>query len=277
MKKIKNFILNFYYQLEDYLFFKKFESFLKPLNINFIEELKIKHKEAFLKLESFFENENYQDFKVDKNFFYDLTWQTQTVKKNSILNFNHGFLLQYYLSNYLKKNFKQSNQINILEIGTARGYSSICMSKILNDHKINGKIFTIDILPLNKKIYWNSPSDIDGKKTRSELLQKWSDLVSKYLVFLRGYSTVVLDKFHIKRINFAFIDGSHEFEDVKSEIVYISSRQEKNDIIFFDDYNKKEFPGVVKAIEELENNNSYRIDIIDLNQERKYVLAIKNE
>ncbi len=277
MKKIKSFILNFYYLIENYLFFKKFESLLKPLNINFIEELKVKHEEAFLKLKNCFNNKNFQDFEADQNFFYDLTWQTQTVKKDGILNFNHGFLLQYYLSDYLKKNYQQGDQINVLEIGTARGYSSICMSKILNDHKINGKIFTMDILPLNKKIFWNSPSDIDGKKTRSELLQKWSDLVSKYLVFIKGYSIVALDKFHITRINFAFIDGSHDFEDVKNEIAYIKVKQEKNDIIFFDDYNKKDFPGVVKAIEEIKNNNTYRINIIDLNQERKYVLAIKNE
>ena len=277
MIKIKNFILDLFSTTENYLFFKKFENFLKPINTNLIDNLKIKHKQAFMKLEECFKNENFQSFKVEKDFFYDLTWQTQTVNKKSILNFNHGFLLQYYLSEYVKKNLEKDTQINILEIGTARGYSSICMSKILHDYGINGKIFSIDILPLNKKIFWNSPSDIDGKKTISELLQKWSDLVSKYIVFLKGYSRVVLKKFHIKRINFAFIDGSHQFEDVKNEIIYISKRQKKNDVIFFDDYNKKDFPGVVKAVEEIKINNIYQINLIDLNQDRKYVLAIKNE
>ena len=55
------------------------------------------------------------------------------------------------------------DEITILETGTARGYSSICMSKALNDRKQKGKIFTIDILPNNKKMYWNCIEDHKGK------------------------------------------------------------------------------------------------------------------
>ena len=51
------------------------------------------------------------------------------------------------------------NYIKILEIGTARGFSSICMSKAINDTGIKGVINTIDIIPHKKEIYWNCIDD----------------------------------------------------------------------------------------------------------------------
>ena len=63
------------------------------------------------------------------------------------------------------KNFSQ--KINIVETGTARGFSAICMSKALNDSKnIKGEIHTIDLLPVNKAMYWNIIDDNEKKKTR---------------------------------------------------------------------------------------------------------------
>ena len=82
-------------------------------------------------------------------------------------------------------------------------------------------------MPINKKIFWNCIDDLDGKKTRLELLEKWSNYVSKYIIFIKGYSRIILNKIQFPRINFAFIDGSHEYEDVKNEIDYISVKQKK--------------------------------------------------
>ena len=98
--------------------------------------------------------------------------------------------------------------IDILETGTARGFSSVCMSKAIVDSNSDGKIHTIDILPNNKKIYWNCISDIDGKKTRTELLKNWAIYVDK-INFHTGNSINVLKKLDLKRVNFAFLDGSH--------------------------------------------------------------------
>jgi predicted O-methyltransferase YrrM len=39
---------------------------------------------------------------------------------------------------------------NILEFGTASGYATLCMAWAMEDHNIDGKIFTIDIEPMNK-------------------------------------------------------------------------------------------------------------------------------
>ena len=87
---------------------------------------------------------------------------TQVVIKKSTINYQHGRILYAELCNYIRNN--SISNIIILETGTARGFSSVCMSKAISDCKSVGEINTIDILPNNEKIYWNSISDIDGKK-----------------------------------------------------------------------------------------------------------------
>ena len=133
--------------------------------------------------------------------------------------------------------------MNILDIGTAKRFSSLCLAKVLDDFNINGKIFTFDLLPNRVEFFWNSPSDIlDGKISRLNLLEKWEKLVNNYIVFFSTATFNSLRGVDIPVINFAFIDGSHEFKDVIFEIRYIISRLSKNSILIFDDHDKDLFP-----------------------------------
>jgi hypothetical protein len=52
-------------------------------------------------------------------------------------------------------------------------------------------------------------------------------------------------------------------------------RQQKGDIIFFDDYQLEYFPGIVKAVEELEKDGSYRMNTIAVSEQRGYAIAEK--
>ena len=65
------------------------------------------------------------------------------------------------------------------------------MAKALLDRKKDGKIFTVDILPHNKKIIWNCIEDFDGKSTRIELLNNWNKFF-KYIEFKQGRSEKIL-------------------------------------------------------------------------------------
>ncbi|MAV89747.1 MAG: hypothetical protein CMG05_04115 [Candidatus Marinimicrobia bacterium] len=78
---------------------------------------------------------------------------TQVCIKDSKICFAHGrvliFVLRHYVNNlYIK-------YVNIIEVGTARDFSPICMAKALQEDKVKGKIITIDFLPIKKKMYWN--------------------------------------------------------------------------------------------------------------------------
>ena len=56
-----------------------------------------------------------------------------------------------YLQNINKD--LETEKIFILETGTARGFSAICMAKALEDNNKDGLILTYDVLPHSKKCF----------------------------------------------------------------------------------------------------------------------------
>lgn len=229
-------------------------------------------------------SENINNFELNKNFKINLDWyhnlalHTQVVKKKSKINYMHGRLLYSTLRDYIKKKSvqKQKPFLRILETGTARGFSSLCMAKALNDAECSGNIITLDIIPNELKIFWNCIDDHEEKKTRLELLNTWHDLVDKYITFVEGDSRNELSKISFSRINFAFLDGSHTYKDVMNEFNFIKNKQIKGDIIFFDDYNKSQFPGIIKAVDKICLHYGYHKEEVYSDTNRGYVIATKN-
>ena len=239
------------------------------------------NKNTYLDIYNKIQKKNYKEIdnyeknfenKIGSNWLNKLALQTQVVIKKSEINYQHGRILYTELSNYIQKNL--TGKIDILETGTARGFSSICMSKAIEDHNCDGEIHTIDILPNNKKIYWNCISDIDGKKTRIELLKNWSNYIGR-IRFYRGNSVKVLKKMNLNRVNFAFLDGSHNKKKVKIEFDWVKKRQLKNDIIVFDDYDPHNFKGICEFIDNLEKEKSYKITKIFSEKNRGYAIAYR--
>lgn len=214
---------------------------------------------------------------LEKKWLDDLALKTQIVKKKSKLNYSHGRALYSILCNYLQNLIasKKNENVTILETGTARGFSAICMSKALNDKKIAGKIITIDVIGHYKKMFWNCIEDETGRKNRSELIAKWQKELDN-IIFLQGRSSVVLKSIGLNRINFAFLDGQHDKESIRKEFKFVSDKQKKGDIIFFDDVNKDNFSELYDFVIEIENSKKYLVNYIQVNQNRSYAIATKN-
>ncbi len=216
---------------------------------------------------------------IKKNFIKDeiefinnLALITQVTKKKSKTNYLHGFILMKILKEYIKD---KNEKINILETGTARGFSSLIMSRTLKKFQKKYKINTIDIIPHNRKIYWNCISDIDnGRVSRKELIKDYN-LLSKNINFLTGNSYKILRNLKMRRINFAFLDGSHEYKDVKCEFDYIDKRNTIGDIIILDDYTPGLFDGIVRLTNEIMAEKKYFLKIIDEDINRGYVILVK--
>lgn len=214
-------------------------------------------------------------YKINVQWLNDLALRTQVVIKKSQLNYAHGKVLYSALREYISKNL-DLKRILILETGTARGFSSLCMAKALDDSQVSGSILTFDVLPHKKKMYWNCVTDHEqGSITRQKLLEPWENLVNNYIIFYQGYSKIELPKIGLQRINFAFLDGAHTYDDVFSEFQIIKDCQEGGDIIIFDDYNDQLFPGIVKAVDEICNQYGYNKKIINSFDNRSYVIAKK--
>ena len=261
------------------IFFRYLFFFLKigypfgifPWTINKDKYLKIFNDIKIKRYPNIDDYEQKKKFKIEKEWIDNLALTTQVVIKESEINYQHGRLLYSELSEYiLNKNY----DFNILETGTARGFSSICMAKALFDRNKNGKILTIDILPHNRKIIWNCIKDLSGKSTREELLQDWKNLL-EYINFKQGRSERILETNNIDRVHFAFLDGAHNKKTVEYEFEWVAKRQLKNDIIIFDDYSMSQFNGIYKLINEIEDTKRYLIKKVNSDQNRAYAIAYK--
>ena len=224
------------------------------------------HKEAIINVnKSIKEYELISGYSISDDFINELALYTQICIKKSKLNFQHGRLLYSVISEYINKK-KQQNPGNnkpiiVFETGTARGFSSICMSKAFSDNNAFGIITTIDCISHNEKMFWNTISDWNGPKTRQQLLSRWEEELSR-IIFMQGWSES-LSHIGFNRINFAFLDAQHTKKDVMREFKYVSNRQKKGDIVIFDDVTLGIYDGVCEAISEIKLSHPYEVKIIN--------------
>jgi len=221
---------------------------------------------------------NYFGWIFDKKEMDYIGLKLQISIKASLPMYLHGYVISSALYKYLNNN--ERDNITILETGTARGFSSLILAKIMNLLNKKGVIHTIDMNSNREKIYNCLLSAHLGRKVSvNECLKEWEPLVNQYIKFHIGDSKKLLNNLNLERINFAFLDGAHYYEDVKRELEYVNSRQMKGDIIICDDYTKKQFPEICKAIDEFLENNDYNSKIFYGNdgiKMRGYVYMIKN-
>ena len=215
-------------------------------------------------------------YSIDEQWIQDLGLVTQITAKKGKISLNHGRLLYSIIREYVNyHNISNSSSLNIVETGTARGFSSLCMAKALFDSQTNGKILTFDVLPHERSTYWNNITDSKKRYTRQELLKPWSDLTNNYILFIEGDTLQMLQKISPGRVNIAFLDACHTYHSVINECKIIAKYQIENDIIVFDDVNKTLFPGVVKAIQVMSTTMNYSLTVYDISAERKLVVAQK--
>jgi len=214
-------------------------------------------------------------FSLDLKWWRELALHTQVVIKPEKLNFFHGRLLYSVLSKYIDDIETSKKHINIFETGTARGFSSICMSKALIEMNCSGVITTVDSIPHNKKIFWNCIDDHQGPKSRANLLKPWAEELER-IVFIQGWTKNIINRLGLQRINFAFLDAQHTKDDVLSEFCYVKDRQLSGDIIVFDDVTEGLFEGVCDAIKIVERNYPYSIERINFSDNRGYAIAIRD-
>lgn len=212
---------------------------------------------------------------LDKQWMDDLALKTQICIKDSELCYQHGRVLYAVLADLLTKRRDTNLPLSILETGTARGFSALCMARALSDHQNNGRILTYDLLPHRKPIYWNVIDDHDGKKSREELLAPWKDLMRQHIVFVEGDTRITLDSVHLDHIDFAFLDGGHTYEHVTWEFDLVQQRQQQGDVIVFDDYTPGSFDGLVKAVDDGCIRFGYDKQVVTAHQNRGYVIATR--
>jgi predicted O-methyltransferase YrrM len=186
-------------------------------------------------------------------------------------DFNFGALLHYILKNYLSD---KKEEINILEIGTARGFSSLCMALALDGYKYPSKILTLDVIS-NDTDFFQKTFLGNKKISRKKILDKLPEKLVNKIIFLQGDSLSDLKKLYIKNINFCYLDAEHNRKYLKNEINFVKKFQKSGDIIVFDDYDYKNFPEVYEVVNEFIKNEPYEVVLKDLNHMHKIIVLKK--
>lgn len=116
----------------------------------------------------------------------------------------------------------------------------------------------VEIYNSNKVIEYDAIDTFEGSKEHGvvfglyeEAQKNLSLMISKGLVnLIKGHSLEVVNKYEDESIDFCFIDGSHEYEDVKKDILAYLPKVKKGGILAGHDYDKI-WQGVISAVDEL--------------------------
>lgn len=208
---------------------------------------------------------------IEPAWFHQLALLTQVPIKRSEICYQHGRLLYAILTRYIRTRLR--HHLTVVETGTARGFSALCLAKAMDDAGATGKIVSFDVLPHDVKILWNCVRDADGPRTRADLLRDYAALIERYLMFHRGDTKQEMAKMSIPRVHFAFLDSVHTYTHVMAEFASIRDRQTTGDILFFDDYTPDAYPGVVKAADEICRDHGYSRNVVTATRRRQYLVA----
>jgi len=210
---------------------------------------------------------------IEPEWLHRLARLTQVTIKSSDICYQHGRLLYATVVQYVRDHPHES--LTIVDTGTARGFSALCMAKALSDAGACGKIVSFDVLPHDARILWNCVLDADGPRTRQELLQDYADLVERYLIFQRGDTRREMARTSFPRVHVAFLDSVHTDEHVMAEFSSFRGRQKPGDVLFFDDYTPDAYPGVVAAADRICREFGYDGVIVEAGSQRRYLIARK--
>ncbi len=136
------------------------------------------------------------------------------------------------------------------------------LGKFLEIGFSTGKVNTI----LNKFFQFEQIVAVDNFSAEISSKDLLANLVRKNLTLICGNSdtknTLSLVK-NFSSFDLVFVDGSHEYKDVKTDLKNFSKMVSKNGILIAHDIHSKEHPGVNKAWNEFkEKNNDFKFQEI---------------
>ncbi len=178
-----------------------------------------------------------------------------------------------FLNEIAKKNPK-----TFLEVGVFHGVTARNVCELL--YNIHGKDFKYIGLDLFEENNENKNEIIPNTKFSNPLktiffkyikrqnpysLKAVKDLLNKFddnVHLIKGNSNYILSKFDMKKIDYVFLDGGHEYNTVKNDLECCKEVILGDGVVLCDDYDLSYAPGVKKAIDEFIENNSFKCSII---------------
>lgn len=187
------------------------------------------------------------------------------VKKNAA-NWQHGRVLYAAVRRYIHEQ-SWSSVPSILDIGTAKGFSALCMLWAIVDEQAVANVVSVDVIdPLGTQRR-NTVAELEGLVTLRDILKAWPEAMEIDFRHCTGIDYLEKTK---GRIHVAFIDGKHSGSVVRREGVLLAKRQEAGDLAIFDDL---QIPDVSQAVTSL--HQEYRLEYLDVLATRKYAIGVR--
>ena len=148
-----------------------------------------------------------------------------------------------------------------VEIGTWKGQSACFMAvEIINSLK-QIDFYCVDTWD-GQDTYgqYNSDEDVKNNTVYSQFLKN-IEPVNGVIKPIRKKSSEAVDSFKDNSIDFIFIDASHDYDNVKKDMVAWFPKLKKTGIFAGHDYQSK-CPGVIKAVQEFseEQNLPFKVE-----------------
>lgn len=185
------------------------------------------------------------------------------VKKNPP-NWQHGRVIYAAARRYLET---ASEQVSVLDVGTAKGFSALCLRWALRDAGVAGDVTSVDVIDPASAVSRNTVAEVDGPLTLRDILAPWPEAES--IAFEQSTGVAWLEQ-HRERVHIAFVDGKHSGVVVRREGVLLAERQRSGDLAIFDDVH---IPDVSVAVNSLMGD--YRIKYLEVLPHRHYAIGVR--
>lgn len=187
--------------------------------------------------------------------------------KKSPPNWQHGRVLYAAARKYLKP-YRGEDGITVLDIGTAKGFSALCLRWAMDDSNcVHDDVTSVDIMDPNARVGRNTIAEVDGLLTLAETLAPWPAALGIQFVQSTGLDWLMS---HPERVHIAFVDGSHNGPVVLQEAKLLAARQQPGDLAIFDDVDRLDIAMPLASM-----HKEYQFDYLHVLPKRHYAIGVR--
>lgn len=145
-----------------------------------------------------------------------------------------------------RRTLVESLNLEQFKVGVEVGVRTGWFSKYILDHT-QMKVYAIDP--------WEDNDELADAEYAYDSCKKRLRPYKHRVKLIKGWSPQEAARFKDGRVDFVYIDALHDYESVKKDIEGWWPKVRKGGIISGHDFNRTEWPGVVKAVEEFCEKN----------------------
>lgn len=205
-------------------------------------------------------------FAVDRSRLLRAALDLSCPFKAAAPNWQHGRVLYAATRRYLSDH-PTLDKIRTLDVGTAKGFSALCVRWAVEDAGIDAESFSVDVLPQNERVRRNTIAECDGLRTLAEVLAPFPAAQRITFVESTGIDWLMT---HRERVHIAFVDGKHTGSVVRREGVLLAARQESGDVCIFDDVHIGDVSAAVTSL-----HPYYELEYLAPLPKRAYAIGVR--